>query len=389
MKIGIQIERFTPDAGGAEAYTCSLARLLLAHGHEVHVFARFQGEIPEGIDFHQVPVSGWLRQQQDLSFGRNADRLALARELDVLLGTGKTFAMDVLLPHGGTVRRSQEQNIALVRSLLHRRLKAFYNRISPKHRVARRRETCHYTRNPLPLFVAISRMVADDMKRFYQVPDSRLHIIYHGVDTVRFHPERLAPLREGVRDRFGIDRSRMVFAFAGHNFKLKGVRQLLEAAALLGRSGKGFSILIAGKANPRPYQKLAAHLGCIANVIFPGPMQRIEELYAAADVYIHPAWYDPFSLVVLEALASGLPVVTTRFTGAGELITDGREGFIVDTPEAVSYLAEAMALFFDGDRLAEMKSAARLLGEQYSCERNLSELMKVLELAAAEKRMIP
>ena len=86
-------------------------------------------------------------------------------------------------------------------------------------------------------------------------------------------------------------------------------------------------------------------------------------------------------------MASGLPVVTTRFTGAGELITDGREGFIVDTPEAVSHLAETMALFFDGDRLAEMKSGARLLGEQYGCERNLSELMKVLELAAAEKRM--
>jgi len=387
MKIGIQIERFIPTAGGAEAYTCNLARLLLAHGHEVHVFARFRGEVPEGIDLHEVSVSGWLHQQKDLSFGRHADRLALAMDLDVLLGTGKTFAMDVLLPHGGTVRRSQEQNIALLRCLLHRRLKAFFNRISPKHRIARRRETCQYTRNPLPHFVAISKMVAEDMKRFYQIPDARLHIIYHGVDTERFHPARLAPMRHQVRDRYGIDHSRMVFAFAGHNFKLKGVRQLLEAAALLRRSGRQFVILIAGKGNPRPYQKLAAHLACADNVIFTGAMQRIEELYGAADVYVHPAWYDPFSLVVLEALASGLPVVTTRFTGAGELITNGREGFIVDTPEAVSHLAETMALFFDAGRLAEMKSGARLLGEQYGCERNLSELMKVLELAAAEKRM--
>ena len=178
----------------------------------------------------------------------------------------------------------------------------------------------------------------------------------------------------------------MVFAFAGHNFKLKGVRQLLQAAALLRRSGRQFIILIAGKGNPKLYRRLAVRVGCADNVIFTGSMQRIEELYCAADVYVHPAWYDPFSLVVLEALASGLPVVTTRFTGAGELITDGREGFIVDTPEAVSHLAETMALFFDGDRMAEMKSAARLLGEQYGCERNLSELMKVLELAAAEKR---
>ena len=105
MKIGIQIERFIPTAGGAEAYTCNLARLLLAHGHEVHVFARFRGEVPEGIDLHEVSVSGWLRRQKDLSFGRHADRLASAMDLDVLLGTGKTFAMDVLLPHGGTVRQ--------------------------------------------------------------------------------------------------------------------------------------------------------------------------------------------------------------------------------------------------------------------------------------------
>ena len=148
-------------------------------------------------------------------------------------------------------------------------------------------------------------MVAEDMKRFYQIPDARLHIIYHGVDTERFHPARLAPLREQAgTGSASIDRP-MVFAFAGHNFKLKGVRQLLEAAALLRRSGRQFVILIAGKGNPRPYQKLAAHLGCADNVIFTGSMQRIEEIYGAADVYVHPAWYDPFSLVVLEALGLG------------------------------------------------------------------------------------
>jgi UDP-glucose:(heptosyl)LPS alpha-1,3-glucosyltransferase len=384
MKIGIQIERFDPQAGGAEAYTCELTRRLLAHGHEVHLFARAWMAGPAGAQVHRVPVAGLFRWQRDHSFARNADALAAGAGLDVILGMGKTFAMDVLQPHGGTIRRSQQQNLALIASPLQRLVKALFNRLSPKHVAARRREHRQYTRRPPPRIVAISRMVAEDMRRFYAVADDQVHLIYNGVDTERFNPQRLAELRPKARRDLGIAAGQRVFALVAHNFKLKGVAQLLQASAILRAAGRDFTVVVAGKGRPRPYRRLAGNLGCAANVRFAGAVERIENIYAAADVYVHPTWYDPCSLVVLEALACGLPVITTRFNGASEIITEGREGFILDSPRDVLRLAEKMELCFDAEVLQAMGGHARALAELHGWERNVREMVSVLELAAGE-----
>jgi UDP-glucose:(heptosyl)LPS alpha-1,3-glucosyltransferase len=387
MKIGIQIECFDPQAGGAEAYTYELTRRLLAHGHQLHLFTRAWMAVPSGAQVHRVPVTGLFRWQRDGSFARNADALAAAAGLDVILGMGKTFAMDVLQPHGGTIRRSQQQNLALIASPVQRLVKALFNRVSPKHLAARRRERRQYARRPPPHIVAISRMVAEDMRRFYNVADDRLHLIYNGVDAERFSPQRLAELRPKARRELGIAAQQRVFALVAHNFKLKGVAQLLQASAVLRAAGKDFTVLVAGKGRSRPYRRLAGNLGCAANVRFAGPVEQIESIYAAADVYVHPTWYDPCSLVVLEALACGLPVITTRFNGASEIITEGQEGFILESPREVLRLAEKMELCFDAGVLKTMGAHARALGELYGWERNVREMISVLELAAGEVRM--
>jgi UDP-glucose:(heptosyl)LPS alpha-1,3-glucosyltransferase len=388
MKIGIQIERFIPTAGGAEAYTFELTRRLVGKGHEVHIFTRSWTMPPPGVQMHAVPVKGLFRWSQELSFARNADALATAGNLDVILSMGKTFAMDVLQPHGGTIRRSQQQNLALIASPFRRSLKMLFNRISPKHGMARRREDRQYRRRPPPHMVAISQMVAHDMRRFYGVPDDHLHLVYNGVDNERFSPQVRALLGPKARKDLGIGNDQRVFALVAHNFKLKGVRQLIHATAILKETGRDFRILIVGKGKARSYQAQARRLGCAETIIFTGPVEQIENIYAVADVYVHPTWYDPCSLVVLEALASGLPVITTRFNGAGEIITHGQEGFLVDTPGDVERLAELMNRLLDDDLVHTMGHQARVLAEQYSWERNIAEMMKVLELAAVEKRMI-
>jgi UDP-glucose:(heptosyl)LPS alpha-1,3-glucosyltransferase len=385
MKIGLQIERFDPQAGGAEAYTCELTRRLLDQGHAVHLITRSWMLLPAGVQVHAVPAGGFLRWGRDRSFARNADALAATQDLDVVLSMGKTFAMDVLQPHGGTVRGSQQQNLALIASPLYRTLKALFNRISPKHVAARRRETRQYARRPLSHLVAISQMVARDMRRFYNVPENRLHLVYNGVDLLRFHPQRLAALRSAARRHLGIGTDQRVFALIAHNFKLKGVAQLIEAAAIVNSSKKDFRVLIAGKGKARCYQTLARKLGCAERIVFAGAVEQIENIYAAADVYVHPTWYDPCSLVVLEALACGLPVITSRFNGAGEIIAAGREGFLVDTPRDIECLAEFMGRLFDDTLVHTMGRQARALAEQFSWERNVAELTRVLELAAAEK----
>jgi UDP-glucose:(heptosyl)LPS alpha-1,3-glucosyltransferase len=389
MNIGIQIEHFDPVAGGAERYTEQLVGGLLARGHAVHVFARTARSLPARTFFHAVPAGGLMRWQKDHSYARNTDALAGAARLDVLLSMGKTLAMDVLQPHGGTIRRSQQQNTARIRSNVLRRLKVLFNYINPKQVLARHDEARQYGRRPLPHVVAVSHMVAGDMKSTYGVPDDRLHVIYNGVDLERFHPQRLAARRSAARQRLGLADGALVFVLVAHNFKLKGVAELIAAAALLNAARSGFQVVIAGKAKARRYQELSRRLGCIDRILFTGPLGTVEDLYAAADVYVHPTWYDPCSLVVLEALASGLPVITTRFNGASEIITEGREGFLLDTPRDVEYLADRMGYFFERSRIEPMGIQARSLAQQFSWDRNVEEMLRVLELAAAQKRSRP
>ncbi|HAA05384.1 MAG TPA: hypothetical protein DCE18_18745 [Syntrophobacteraceae bacterium] len=386
MKIGIQIERFDPLAGGAEKYTDELIRGLLARGHQVRLFARDARSVPVGANYQVVPVNGLFRWQKDLAYAQHADQLANSAPLDVLLSMGKTTAMDVLQPHGGSILHSQQQNVARIPSVLLRTLKGLFNHVNPRQVRARQREAHLFRRRPPPQVVAVSRMVADDLHRYHGVPEERLHVIYNGVDLQRFAPSTLAERRTEARQRFAVDDRTLLFALVAHNFKLKGVAELIQAAARLCADEQAFCVLVAGKANPRHYQRMAQDLGCGNHIRFTGPLEVVEDLYAAADVYVHPTWYDPCSLVVLEALAAGLPVITTRFNGASEIMTDGCQGFLLDTPADVERLADRMATFFQPERIQHMGRQARLLAEKFPWDRNIDEMLRVLELAAEERR---
>jgi UDP-glucose:(heptosyl)LPS alpha-1,3-glucosyltransferase len=386
MRIGIQIEQFDPLAGGAERYTDELIRGLLARGHRVHLFAREARSLPAETHFQPVPVAGVSRMLKHRSFARNADRLAGAAQLDVLLSTGKTYAMDVFQPHGGSILRSQQQNIARIPSGALRTLKSLFNHINPKQVLARQHESYLFRRCPPPHVVAVSRMVADDLRRCYEIPEERLHVVHNGVDLQRFHPASLARRRASARERFGIDHEALVFGLVAHNFKLKGVAELIQAVARLRTMKRSFFVVVAGKAKPRRYQKMAQDLGCGDRIRFPGLLEAVEDLYAAADVYVHPTWYDTCALVVLEALAAGLPVITTRFNGVSEIMTDGCEGFLLDTPADVGRLTDLMASCFETERLSPMGRQGRQLAERFPWDRNIEEMLRILELAAEEKR---
>jgi UDP-glucose:(heptosyl)LPS alpha-1,3-glucosyltransferase len=162
------------------------------------------------------------------------------------------------------------------------------------------------------------------------------------------------------------------------------VRELVGAGAQLDRS-KPWRIVVVGKASAKPYLELAEDLGCADRFLFPGAVADVLPLYGAADAYVQPTWYDPCSLVVLEALAAGLPVVTTRFNGASELMQDGREGYVLESPAEVEHLADAMQRLLDADRRKPMRQAAREAVKDHSIQQNFRDMMTVFEKATARK----
>src|SRR4029077_10617409 len=135
----------------------------------------------------------------------------------------------------------------------------------------------------------------------------------------------------------------------GMNYRLKGLEPLLRAVALL-PSESSFRLLVAGSPDTVAFERLARRLKIADRVRFVGYCADMRNCYFAADFFVHPTFYDPCSLVVLEAMACGLPVITSRYNGASELMSPPREGLLIDDPHDHRRLASAIAQMLDSGR---------------------------------------
>jgi UDP-glucose:(heptosyl)LPS alpha-1,3-glucosyltransferase len=144
-------------------------------------------------------------------------------------------------------------------------------------------------------------------------------------------------------------------------------------------------LLVVGRADPAAYRRLARDLNIADCVLFAGPAADPYPFYAAADFFILPTHHDPCSLVVLEALAMGLPVITTRRNGAAEIITPGVEGFVLDRPGDCAALVEAWGALLDPQKRQAMSDAAFALRPRLAYERHLQTLMALYEATSAAR----
>lgn len=204
------------------------------------------------------------------------------------------------------------------------------------YRLIRTLERRVYTR-PDVCLVAVSRKVAEDLNRFYQRTEN-VHVIYHGCDQKRFHPQRRAELREIARAELGLRQNDFAVLLIGNDWKKKGLHCLLEAAARL--ANPAIRILVVGKDDATPFREILERNGISGSVQFLPPRPDVEFYYAAADLYAGPSLEDAFALPPLEAMACGLPVIVSRQAGVSELIRHGEDGLILENPEDARTLAE-------------------------------------------------
>ncbi|MBL8384229.1 MAG: glycosyltransferase family 4 protein [Burkholderiales bacterium] len=227
--------------------------------------------------------------------------------------------------------------------------------LNPHHRRLLEVERRMFTHPALRMVICNSAMVRDDIAARFGTPAARLTVIHNGVDLERFHP-RLREGRAAVRAALDTPGDAPVFLYVGSGFERKGVARLLQALAA---APPGCHAWIAGRdKRAARYQELAQRLGLAARVRFLGGRDDLPQLYGAADAFVLPTLYDPMPNAALEALAAGLPVVTTQQSGARELVRDGGNGFVLDVLDQPG-LARALALLAAPGRAAAMGDAAR------------------------------
>ncbi len=377
MKVALTQESFDTTKGGAEVVARVHADMLLAAGHETHVFTRHFGDLPAGFKRHKLWVWPW--QDKHLGFSQSLRR-ALRRQgaaFDVVHGYGKSVGMDVLQAGGGLHSRFLEY--------LRRSEGGGQAALTPEDKIKLAIEKEQFPPGPDgPHYVALSRMVERHILETYDIPAERVHVIYLGVDTRRFSRDAARRLREPSRARLGLASDETALIFMAHNFRLKGLKPLLEALAVLRGRGLRPSLVVVGRGRQGEFRAMAERLGVGGQTRFAGAAARSEEFYAAGDLLVHPSFYDPCATVVFEALGCGLPVVTSVHNGSGEILAGTAAGEVVD-PEDVEALAAAIERYLSPQTRAQASAAAFALGAQYTFERYYGEVMKVYDVIRRRK----
>ena len=183
-------------------------------------------------------------------------------------------------------------------------------------------------------------------------------MIHNGVDPIRFSPEHLVKCRASLRQAMGIN-DKVVMLFAAHNFRLKGLETVIRAMGRMRE--RRLHLVVTGRESSEKWLRLAKRFGIAEQISFCGFVPEIEPYYAVADAFVQPTFYDPCSLVALEAAACGLPVVTSRFNGAAELFFHAKNGWIVQNPQDDRELSQYLLALLDDGKRQQMGAAAREL----------------------------
>ncbi|MGZ5503730.1 MAG: glycosyltransferase family 4 protein [Chthoniobacterales bacterium] len=361
LKIGF-VRRGYSSSGGAEAYLKRLAQGVCNAGHEAQL-----------ITTRAWPPNEWSFGPITRLVGKTptefADAFQQARPViscDVIMSLERVWQCDVYRAGDG-VHRAWLQRRAHYDSAL-KKIKAIFNR---KHRAILRLEESLLGHGGARRVIANSRLVKEEITWLYGFPAAEIDLVYNGLPLTEFAdvPGR----RAKTRAELGLGAGEIAVLFAGSGWARKGLRFAIAAVEACGISN--MRLLVAGKGNESRYRG--------RNLQFLGEVQDLPALFAAADIFLLPTIYDPFSNACLEALAAGVPVITTETNGFSEIIEDGKHGSIIPDASDIVSLRDALHFWEDADRRAQARPLIQERAAKFDISVNVARTLEILYQAAS------
>jgi UDP-glucose:(heptosyl)LPS alpha-1,3-glucosyltransferase len=336
----------------------------------VHILAtQWETDSSRTVTFHRVPIikkPGWLKA---LTFSRGCREIIEKERFDIVFSLERTLFQDIYRAGDGCHRQWMIQK-NLGKSFL---FKA-WTWLNPMQLAYVWLERRMFTSPNLKAIIANSQNVKDEIVRLCNVDPGRIHVVYNGIDPVIEDPERKSDCRRRLSEEFKLgDELRILYV--GSGFKRKGVAAAIRAAA---RLTIPFRLLIVGKGNVSSYRFLAWRLKISDRVVFAGPCRDAHMFYQGCDLFVFPTLYDPFSNATLEAMAHGLPVITSRYNGVAELISHGDNGFVVQNPRDDAAIFDCMQALTDPALRRYMGEQAAKTAAAFTMQRNIRETMYVI-----------
>jgi len=382
MKVTICSKLFGK-SGGAETFLRNFARCLVADGHALRVITTSAGDPMDGVEIVPLRVPWTPRALGDYALAR-AGRKALAREdADVTFSDQKCWGADVVRPGGGVQRayvRQREKSYPTAASRLRNRL---WRGVSLRERLRIYIDDKLYAPPGPKLVIANSDMTRRNIERCYPHMKNRIRVVYNGADPARFHPG-LREHRGAVRAELGIPEDALVCVFVGHDWRRKGLFPLIEALGILARKDTARPVygVVAGRGKRAPAERWAERHGAADVLKFAGAHDP-DRYYGAADLLVLPSFFDPCANVTIEALACGLPAITSTHNGAFEMLEPGLSGFFGADPTDSPQLAGFIEYYLDDAKLAAGREAALEVAARHVLSDQLAEIVQAVKEVAA------
>lgn len=330
MRVAIFIDHWSPGKGGAERALALLVQRLEQEGHDALVFSLTAAEGAPG-EWHPIALPNLARGRLERSLAEACQQAANRAGCHVTVGIRHLHEVDVFWPHGGSHRatllageRSKGWLAGGVSRALHL--------ASPRHRAFLGMERELLESGKARRVWCVSELVEREFLDAYPSSAARLELRPNGVDTERFNLGLRQTWRAASLQGFRLDASRPVLLFLGGNWGLKGWEVAVQAMSRIRRLP--WTCLAAG-ARPEQARSLLKRFG-LGERVRVVPPQVPEHLYGVADLLIQPTWRDPCSLSTLEALASGVPVITTIANGASESVRNRISGDVVSPGDPIA-----------------------------------------------------
>jgi UDP-glucose:(heptosyl)LPS alpha-1,3-glucosyltransferase len=346
QKIAVIIPKYGL-VGGAEQHAAELTdRLVCQTGYDFHVYATRWQKSAAPITFHQIPIISFPKFLTTLSFAYFVKRQIKCNNFSLVHSHERIFAADIFTLHGiphrywvHNIRRKQMSLYDLATAWVEKKL--VYNGNCKK-------------------FIAVSSLTKDIFLQEYKINPDKVAVINPGVDLNDYAKQDKDFVRNSIRRELGINIAEPVILFVSMNFEIKGLDNIIQSLAKLKADGKSFKLLIVGKGNVKKYTRLASQAQIANDIIFTGILSRekLIQIYLSSDIYIMLSKFDTFGMVILEAMAAGLPVIISSNVGAKDLVQEDKNGFIIGNTSDYGYIASKLKILFDENIRRKMSAAA-------------------------------
>ena len=313
--------KYTP-YGGLERNLIRMASLCQAHGHRVDIYTmRWQGEKPSSFNIIEIPTKGLTNHGRCQSFVNQLQTYLRKKVYDCVIscnrmpGLNLYYAGDVCYVADVKVRRR------------------FFYRLTPRYRTYAAFERAVFSTKAKTHILSIVDVEKTQWQVHYGTSEARFHDLPPGVARDRQAPENFYGLRQSLREQFSVAPHQKVLLFIGSDFKRKGLERVLRAMAALPKEQLGNTLLwVIGNRAPAKFLRISQHFGIDKQVKFLGAIDQVPDYLFAADILVHPASQEATGGVIVEALAAGLPVLTTENCGFSYYVEKSRAGYVMPMP---------------------------------------------------------